>query len=277
MTDVSTTTDIPAVQANFRLPTFSSVDSAIWFKRAEVQFRLKKVSSTTVQADYVLAAFPDSLFPQVAEWLDAKGTDPVTYDDLKAFLLKKFTLSPEQRARNILALINQPLGDQRPSQALAELRALARLPPTATGAAQTIDVLLALWLTRLPEKVRASIIDFTSFSSDDEILPRPTPSLTPFMPPPNPPSSLLLPTTTTTQCQTTPPLPAQLLPFNLVASNLSSLQVRGRHLNLPLVLHSPRPNPTRPPSGNLPSCATTTPDSVPKQKSVNLLVPGPVS
>ena len=169
MTDVSTTTEIPAVQSNFRLPAFSSVDAGIWFRRAEIQFRLKKITNPTVQADHVLAALPEALFPQVADWLDAQADDAISYNDLKAFLLKKFTLSPEQRAKNILALVNQPIGDQRPSQALAELRSLARLPPDAAGLPQTIDVLLALWLTRLPEKVRASITDFTSYHSDEAI------------------------------------------------------------------------------------------------------------
>ena len=112
MTDASTSADIPAVLTNFRLPAFSSVDTNIWFKRAEIQFRLKKITSSTVQADHVLAALPDALFPQIAEWLDDQAATAIFYDVLKAFLLKKFSLSPEQRARNILALVNHPLGDQ---------------------------------------------------------------------------------------------------------------------------------------------------------------------
>ena len=61
MTDASTSADITAVLTNFRLPAFSSVDTNIWFKRAEIQFRLKKITSSTVQADHVLAALLNAL------------------------------------------------------------------------------------------------------------------------------------------------------------------------------------------------------------------------
>ena len=122
-------TEAPTVVANFRLPAFSTIDSAIWFKRAEVQFCIKKVTSSATQADHVLAALPDALFPQIAQWLDSKGSSTIQYDDLKSFLLKKFSLTPERRAKAIFDLYQQPLVDQRPSDALNHLRALACLPP----------------------------------------------------------------------------------------------------------------------------------------------------
>ena len=81
----------PAIH-HLKLPTFSTVDVAIWFRCAEVQFRLKKITSSCTQADHVLAAIPDTLFPQMSAWLDAKGDDAVEYNDLKLFLLKKFSL-----------------------------------------------------------------------------------------------------------------------------------------------------------------------------------------
>ena len=162
-------TEPTTVVANFRLPAFSTVDTAIWFRRAEVQFRIKKVKDSSTQADHVLAALPDAIFPQIAAWLDAHGTNAVKYEDLKAYLLKKFSLTPEQRVKSILSIAQQPLGDQRPSDALSELRSLARLPPDATGTPKSIDMLLALWLNRLPEKVRACITDFSSFIDDAAI------------------------------------------------------------------------------------------------------------
>ena len=155
--------DPQPIIANFKLPAFSTIDAAVWFKRAEVQFRLKNVRNARTQADHVLAALPDVLFPQMSEWLDSKGDDPIEYNELKTHLLRKFSLSPEQRVKAIFEVSRQPLGDQRPSDALTEMRALARLPPDSTGAARNIDVLRALWLHRLPETVRSSIIDFTKY------------------------------------------------------------------------------------------------------------------
>ena len=147
---------------HFKLPTFA----AVWFCRAEVQFKLKKITSSRTLADHVLAAIPDTLFPQMSTWLDSKGDDAIEYQDLKTFLLKKFSPSAEKRVQIILDLSNQPLGDQRPSEALAEMRSLCRLPPDAAGTSTQIDVLLALWLRRLPDPVCSAITDFTSFDDD---------------------------------------------------------------------------------------------------------------
>ena len=166
--DSTSTTEPPTVVANFRLPAFSTIDSTIWFKRAEVQFRIKKITSSTSQADHVLAAIPDALFPQISKWMDSKGSSAIQYEDLKKYLLKKFSLTPEQRVKSIFELYRRPLGDQRPSDALDQLRALARLPNDSSDTPRTIDLLVALWLTRLPESVRAAITDFTALS-DDEI------------------------------------------------------------------------------------------------------------
>ena len=166
--DSSSSPDTAPV-VNFRLPAFSSIDAAIWFRRAEVQFRLKNVRNSHIQADHVLAALPDALFPQMAQWLDSKGDVPIEYNDLKAFLLRKFSLSPEQRVNSIFSLQQQPLGDQRPSDALTELRALSRLPPDSSGDSKTIDVLLAIWLQRLPEPIRAAITDFADYHNDASI------------------------------------------------------------------------------------------------------------
>jgi len=45
--------------AAFRLPPFSTTDTMIWFRRAEIQFPLKKITVSSTKADYVLAALPD--------------------------------------------------------------------------------------------------------------------------------------------------------------------------------------------------------------------------
>ena len=67
----------------------------------------------------------------------------------------------------ILDLSNQPLGDQRPSDALTEMRFLCRLPPDDTGTSAKIDVLLALWLRCLPTPVHSAITTFAPYDDDD--------------------------------------------------------------------------------------------------------------
>ena len=97
----TTTNATPAAALHLKLPTFSTVDTAIWFHHAEVQFRLQRVTSSRTQADHVLAAIPDTIFPQMSTWLDA-----IEYQDLKAFLLQKFSPSAERRVQMILDLYN---------------------------------------------------------------------------------------------------------------------------------------------------------------------------
>ena len=67
----------------------------------------------------------------------------------------------------ILDRSNQPLGDQRPSDALTEMRSICRLPLDDAGTSAKIDVLLALWLRRLPTPVRSAITNFASYDDDD--------------------------------------------------------------------------------------------------------------
>ena len=76
----------------------------------------------------------------------AKGDNAMEYQDLKAFFLQKFSPSAERHIQMVLDLSNQPLGDQRPSDTLTEMRSLCRLPPDNTGTSAKINVLLALWL-----------------------------------------------------------------------------------------------------------------------------------
>ena len=102
---IATTTNAsPAGVLHFKLPTFSTVDAAVWFRRAEVQFRLRRVRSSHTQADHVLAAIPDTIFTHMSTWLDA-----IEYQGLKAFLLQKFSPSAERLVQMILDLSNQPL------------------------------------------------------------------------------------------------------------------------------------------------------------------------
>ena len=64
-------------------------------------------------------------------------------------------------------LLKQTLGDQCTPKALTEMRPLCCLPPDATGNSKKIAILLALWLRRLPDPVRAAITNFSGFTDND--------------------------------------------------------------------------------------------------------------
>ena len=108
--DTSSPAATPQFVHHFKLPTFSIVDASIWFCRADVQFCLKKVTNAQAQANHVLAVIPDTFFPQMSDWLDSKGDDPIDYQDLKTFLLKKFSPTAEKESICCSTFPNRPLG-----------------------------------------------------------------------------------------------------------------------------------------------------------------------
>lgn len=155
--DTATTT-VHAVAV--KLSPFSTQEPTAWFRRAEVQFRLRKISDERTKADYVLEAIPESLFPQIAAWLDDQP-DEINYADLKDYLLKEYTLTPSARAQRLLRFPLQPLGDRTARVVWNQMQALARLPtidPTTKGYRQ-VDLMKELFLQTLPSSVRAALPD----------------------------------------------------------------------------------------------------------------------
>ena len=156
----STTDNAAAAAANIKLPPFCATDALTWFQRVEVQFRLRNLTSEARKADHVLAALPEETFPLISDWLLEQGDNPIRYADLKTQILRRFVATPEERAHRLMELTNLPLGDQRPSAAFLEMKALTRLPPTDHGEGSKLNLLRVLWLMRLPSDVRSKITDF---------------------------------------------------------------------------------------------------------------------
>ncbi|MPC49667.1 IQ and AAA domain-containing protein 1-like [Portunus trituberculatus] len=84
---VTSPSELAAVAAQIKLPTFSEIDAPTWFRRAEVQFHMKRITNSTTQADHFLVSLPDEVFPCISEWLISKGDTATEYGDLKTFLL----------------------------------------------------------------------------------------------------------------------------------------------------------------------------------------------
>ena len=151
-----------AAARDVRLPPFCSTDAVSWFQRAEIQFRLKKVTCPGTKADLVLASLPEDIFPKMSTWIAEhtnEDTEMIDYKELKQELLRKFVASPEEKAERILTLSKQPLGDQRPSEALQEMRTTSTIMD-AQGNTSTIPLLTVLWLLRLPDVVRQGMPRF---------------------------------------------------------------------------------------------------------------------
>ena len=161
-------TDVAAPAANIKLPTFCAADAATWFQRVEVKFRLKRETSDSRKADHVLAALPEETFPLISDWLTEQGNDDILYPALKKQLLTLFVATPEERAEKLMRLTRLPLGDQRPSAAFMDMKALTRMPTTDNGSSK-LDLLRVLWLMRLPDNIRAGITNFMDLTEQQII------------------------------------------------------------------------------------------------------------
>ena len=95
-----------------------------------------------------------------------RGTEIILYEDLKTEIILQCEPTPEEKSQKILELLRMPLGDQRPSAALRELRTLSTVL-RADGTTADLDLVRVLWMLRLPQDIRTLITDFAERSDKD--------------------------------------------------------------------------------------------------------------
>lgn len=151
-----------------KLPTFSVSEPLTWFRRAEVQFRLKGIKRSETRADFVLEALPDSVFRKISPWLE-EHEEGIPYEKLKTHMLQKFTLSRTERAKKVLDLMNEPLGDRSPREVWDEMQSLLRLTEmdSATGKPLRLDMERHIWLLTLPQSIRSLLDDAENMKMED--------------------------------------------------------------------------------------------------------------
>ena len=150
-----------------RLPEFSQHEPLTWFRRAETRFRLRGIKQATTRADYVLEALPETIFRRIGPWLDQQP-DEIPYDDLKKHLLTEFFPTTSERARRLLLMPSQPIGDRKPSQLWDEICMLSRLPETDEDSKnKEVDLKKEIWLQTLPSCVRVLLHNTDEKSMDD--------------------------------------------------------------------------------------------------------------
>lgn len=115
-----------------------------WFIRIESWFRLQNISDESVRFEAIVASLTPQLFDQVVDLIINRPEDN-PYQKLKTALIEKFTDSEYTRVDKLLSTV--PLGAQRPSHLLAEIR--------RAGATQDDKILRVCWLRRLPATIRA--------------------------------------------------------------------------------------------------------------------------
>ena len=155
-----------AATPNLQLPAFTPTDAAPWFQRVEALFRLRNVTASSKKADFVVGALPPEIFSMISRWLATRGSEAILYEELKTEVILQCEPTPEEKSQKILELLRMPLGDQRPSAALRELRTLSSvLRPDGTST--ELDLVRVLWMLRLPQDIRTMITNFADRTDSD--------------------------------------------------------------------------------------------------------------
>ena len=139
------------------LPPFTPKSATAWFQRAEVHFRLNKVTDDAIKADMVMAMLTTDVFDKMSPWLRAQ-TDSITYPQLKDRLVNAYALPIPVRAQRALDLMMTPLGDTTPEDAWNELIDLLQLNEVDdAGRPKEIFLSREIFLRRLPQNIRAQL------------------------------------------------------------------------------------------------------------------------
>jgi len=134
----------PAVSVH--LPPFWPTRPAAWFGAAEAAFSLKRVTEQRDKFSYAIAVLGEDQLIQISDLLEQFPPPPDAWRRLKERLVQTHALDRYQRLELLLDL--PPLGGQRPSVMLAEMRQLC-----APGE-DTSEIFRGLFLRRLPREMR---------------------------------------------------------------------------------------------------------------------------
>lgn len=133
-------------RVSVKLPVFWPDKPAVWFAQAEAQFSVAGITQDATKYAYVVSQL-DSRYAAEVEDIIINPPQQNAYVYLRAELIRRLSTSEEQRVRQLL--MEEQLGDRKPSQFLRHLRSLA-------GTTQVQDNLLRqLWSQRLPPQIQA--------------------------------------------------------------------------------------------------------------------------
>lgn len=149
--------DLSVNRVSVKLPPFWADKPAVWFAQADAQFSVSGITQESSRFSYVVAQLDSRHAAEVEDIITAPPADnPYTY--LRKEFIRRFSMSEEQRVRQLL--MEEELGERKPSQFLRHLRSLA-------GSTQVQDSLLrTLWLQRLPNQVHAILQTQAELSLD---------------------------------------------------------------------------------------------------------------
>lgn len=130
-----------------KLPNFWIKQPKLWFVQLESEFLFYRIRSDGVKYNSVIRHLDQQVFVTVADIVKNPSVSE-KYICLKEALISRFSDSEEKRIHQLLASLE--LNDKKPSDLLREVRQLA-------SGAIADNVLLTIWLQRLPQCVHATL------------------------------------------------------------------------------------------------------------------------
>lgn len=138
---------VQQIYARLPFPVLSgSANIEYWFRQLESWFSLQGIVDEKVRFETVVASLTPALFDQAVEVINNPPAANA-YSKLKGTIIDRFADSEYTRVNNLLSSV--PLGAQRPSHLLADIRRF--------GATQDERLLRICWLRRLPANIRAVV------------------------------------------------------------------------------------------------------------------------
>ncbi|GFR05973.1 uncharacterized protein TNCT_56021 [Trichonephila clavata] len=136
--------DTTVSRVGVKLPPFWKANPALWFVQLEAQFALAGITADDTKFNHVISAIDSDISNCVCDII-LKPPDADKYSTLKNRLIELHSESEASKIRTLLKGLE--LGDQRPSQLLARMKALA-------GDTVGEPLLRSLWLGRLPNNTQ---------------------------------------------------------------------------------------------------------------------------
>lgn len=134
-----------------KIPPFWPEKPAIWFAQIESQFAIYKITDKTTKFYHILGNLDRQYATEVEDIL----VGPPDYDKLKAELIKRLSVSRENKVKQLL--MHEELGSRKPSQFLRHLQHLA-------GPEVPEDFIKTIWTSRLPKGIQPIIASQTVLS-----------------------------------------------------------------------------------------------------------------
>lgn len=151
-------TEIGAIDnSKVKLPDFTEEYTELWFWQVECAFESANIGADRKKYNTIIGQLPTRVMYKLA---DLKQNPPATgtmYNTLKQRVINEFGESTQTKITKLFS--DMSLGDRKPSQLLAEMRAKAADTPV------TEELLLSLWQRNLPEQVRAILSSDTTLTA----------------------------------------------------------------------------------------------------------------